>query len=78
MENSGILAKIVENLNFAIWKKSVLELCRAATIKPRKIERSVFFFYLTAMDKLKFKNGGLVQEKSRFPPGMIRVKGFDN
>ena len=28
------LAKIIENLNFAFWKKSVLELYLTAMIKP--------------------------------------------
>ena len=39
-ENSEILSKIVENLKFAIWKKGALGFRRAATTKPKQIERS--------------------------------------
>ena len=35
------------------FEKCVLELCRTAMIKPRQIERSVFFYWTTT-DKLEF------------------------
>ena len=37
------MSKIVEDRQFCYLEKGVLELHRAATIKPRKIECSVFF-----------------------------------
>ena len=55
---AGIFSKVVENhrkSQFCYLEKSVLELHRAATIKPRKIERSVFFYWTTT-DKLEFLN----------------------
>ena len=45
-ENSGILLKIVKNCQkspFRYLEKGVLELHRAATLQPRKIERCGFF-----------------------------------
>ena len=47
----GNFVETIKHLNFAFWKK-VLELCRTATIKPRQIERSGFFYWNT-IDKLE-------------------------
>ena len=51
-------------------EKCILELRQTATIKPRQIERSVFFYW-TKTDKLEYKdwfepNRDLVLEKLRF------------
>ena len=73
--------KIFKNLNL---EKGVLELQRAATIKPRKIE--LFFFYWITTDKLEFTDWSEVQRKFRrnhnfpteddnyAPLGITRVK----
>ena len=69
-------------------EKGVLELLRAATIKPRKIERSGFFSTGPQWTNMNLQTGlrynkGLVPEKSRFsdrgglkgpPPVPERVK----
>ena len=39
-ENSGILSKKVKKSQLRYLEKGVLNLCRAATIKPRKEERN--------------------------------------
>ena len=44
---------------FRYLEKRVLELCLAATIKPRQIERSGFFYW-TKTDKLEFTDYTLV------------------
>ena len=56
LENSGILWKIVENrqkFKFRYLEKGGLELRLAATLKPRKIDPSGFFYWTTT-DKLEF------------------------
>ena len=63
-------------------EKGDLEFRRAAMIKPRKIERSGFFYWTTT-DKLEFTDWSEVPEKSKFsdrgglkgpPPIPERVK----
>ena len=53
---SGILSEIDKNCQksqFLYLEKGVLKNRRAVMIKPRKIERSVFFYWTTS-DKLEF------------------------
>ena len=54
------MSEIVEDCQFCYLEKGVLELRRAAKVKPRKIERSVFFL-LDHNDKLEFTDWSEVQ-----------------
>ena len=60
----------VEKSQFRYLEKGVLKLLWATTIKPRKIERSVFFYWTTT-DKLEFTDWGEVQR--RFGSGEIAI-----
>ena len=71
-EDSEILSKIGKNCQksqFRYLEKGVLELCRAATLKPRKIDHSVFVFTGPQWTKSSLQtgvgsNGGSILEKS--------------
>ena len=86
MENSGILWKIIENLNFATWRKVFSNFVGPPQLNRE--ERSGFFSYWTTMDKLEFTDWSQVNrmngcgEKAIFrwrkmfvpPPPLSRVK----
>ena len=84
-ENFGIFSKIVENLNFASWKKVFLNFLGPPRLNQERYSALVFF-YLTTTDKLEFtdwfwvrrmfgcgENAFLKWRRMIAPPAQIRV-----
>ena len=71
--------KNLRKSQFRLWKKGVLELSRAARIKPRQIERSGFFLLDTngSLRKVKKFNGmfptkkKIQESQNEFDPGTL-------
>merc|ERR1711954_608017 len=55
-ENSGIFLKIVENLNFAIWKKVFLNFIGPPQLNQERYSALVFFYWTTTEVKEKSKS----------------------